>query len=152
MAESRQHSARRLLLGISTLGSVRVAQRIATLDTPHRFRTNRQLWAYSGLAVVTHSSAASRVVQGEIRRAARPGGTRGLNPNSQRPLKEGFTGAALTASVQGAFKPYDANLVEHGMGPALARLTVARKMAAVTLAVWKKGEPFDPQQVVKHVA
>jgi hypothetical protein len=31
---------------------------VATIDTPHRFRTKRQLWSYSGLAVVTHSGCA----------------------------------------------------------------------------------------------
>ena len=30
---------------------------IALLQAPHRFRTKRQLWAYSGLALETHTSA-----------------------------------------------------------------------------------------------
>ena len=36
--------------------------------------------------------------------------------------------------------------------PALARLTVARKIAAITLAVWKKGARFDPELVMPHAA
>jgi len=31
----------------------------------------------------------------------------------------------------------------------LARLTLARKIAAITLAVWKKGERFDPEKLTK---
>jgi hypothetical protein len=38
------------------------------------------------------------------------------------------------------------------MRPALARLTVARKIAAITLAVWKKGERFEPELVIPHAA
>ena len=33
------------------LGPIRVALLIALLQTPHRFRTKRQLWAYCGLAL-----------------------------------------------------------------------------------------------------
>lgn len=57
LLESRRHEANKLLQQIPELGPVRVAQIIATIDTPHRLRTKRPLWAYLGLAVVTHSSA-----------------------------------------------------------------------------------------------
>ena len=144
VSESRKHPAHRLLQSIAGLGPVRVAQLIAAIDSPHRFRTKRQLWAYSGLAVTTKSSADYRVVKGELRRAARTRATRGLNANYNRTLKHVFKDAALLASARGAFKPYYDHLVEQGMRPALARLTVARKIAAITLAVWKKGESFDP--------
>jgi hypothetical protein len=36
---------------------VRVALLLATMKTPWRFRTKRNLWAYSGLAVVTKTTA-----------------------------------------------------------------------------------------------
>jgi len=57
LAESRKHPAARVLRKIPYLGPVRVAVLIALLQTPHRFRTKRQLWAYSGLALETHTSA-----------------------------------------------------------------------------------------------
>lgn len=38
------------------LGPVRVTLLIALIQTPHRFRTRRQLWAYSGLALETRVS------------------------------------------------------------------------------------------------
>jgi transposase len=34
---------------------------LGILQTPHRFRTKRQLWSYGGLAIETHSSADQRV-------------------------------------------------------------------------------------------
>ena len=34
-----------------------------------------------------------------------------------------------------------------GMKPAMARLTLARKIAAITLTVWKKGAHFDAKQL-----
>ena len=57
LAESRHHRAITLLRSIPQLGPIRSAQIVATADTPHRFRTKRQFWSYSGLAVVTHTSA-----------------------------------------------------------------------------------------------
>ena len=56
LAESRQHDATKLLEGIPYIGPIRAALLIALMQTPHRFRTKRQLWAYSGLALETHSS------------------------------------------------------------------------------------------------
>ncbi len=34
----------------------------------------------------------------------------------------------------------------------MARLTLARKMAAITLQVWKKGEAFDAEYVKPQAA
>jgi len=38
------------------------------------------------------------------------------------------------------------------MRPEMARLTLARKMAAITLHVWKKGEAFDPEYLQSQAA
>ena len=42
VAESKRHEAHHVLSGVPELGPIRVAQIIATIDTPHRFRTKRQ--------------------------------------------------------------------------------------------------------------
>jgi len=60
LAESRNHSARKLLRQIPSIGPIRAALLIALIQTPHRFRTKRQLWAYSGLAIETHGSGEYR--------------------------------------------------------------------------------------------
>jgi transposase len=46
LAESRKHPACKLLEQIPRLGPIRVALLIALIQTPHRFRTKRQLWSY----------------------------------------------------------------------------------------------------------
>jgi len=46
LAESQKHPANQLLRQIPRLGPVRVALLIGLIQTPHRFRTKRQLWAY----------------------------------------------------------------------------------------------------------
>ena len=40
---------------------------VALLQTPDRFRTKRQLWAYSGLALERHRSGEYRDVGGQLR-------------------------------------------------------------------------------------
>jgi hypothetical protein len=52
-----------------------------------------------------------------------------------------------------SFCPYTqlkTDLVERGLRPELARVTIARRIAAVTLAVWKRGEAFDADKLIKH--
>src|ERR1700724_2149699 len=56
LLESRKHKAVKLLRQIPSIGPIRAAMLVALLQTPHRFRTKRQLWAYSGFAVETHDS------------------------------------------------------------------------------------------------
>jgi transposase len=143
IGESRRHPPSKWLRTVPTLGPVRVAQLMAAVVTPYRFRSKRQFWAYLGLAVITKSSADYRMVDGQARRAARPPATRGLNQNCNRRLKQVFKGAALTGSRRGPLKPYYDALVEGGLRAELARLTLARKIAAIALAVWKQQEPFD---------
>src|SRR5206468_8484652 len=52
LAESRRHRAVSLLRTIPQMGPIRCAFIVATVDTPHRFRTKRQFCSYVGLAVV----------------------------------------------------------------------------------------------------
>ena len=50
----------KLLRQIPSIGPIRAALLVALLQTPHRFRGKRQLWAYSGFAVQTHDSGEYR--------------------------------------------------------------------------------------------
>src|SRR5258708_39188391 len=65
LAESAKHQASKPLCQIPSIGRIRAAQLIAILQTPNRFRSKRQLWAYGGLAIATHSSADHRYVDGQ---------------------------------------------------------------------------------------
>src|SRR5436305_664911 len=151
--ECRKHPATDLLTSIPFLGPIRAALLIARVQTPFRFRGKRQFWAYAGLALETRSSADYRFVEGELRRAKKPVFIRGLNLNHNHDLKNIFKGAATSASAMpGPFRDFYENLLGKGMEPEMARLTLARKIAAVSLTVWKKGERFDPEQLKSQAA
>jgi len=65
---------------------------------------------------------------------------RGLDHSHNHHLKYVFKSAAVQASTrQGPFRDFYEALVAKGMRPEMARLTLARKIAVITLAVWKKG-------------
>jgi transposase len=153
LVESGKHGASKLLCQIPSIGPIRAAQLIAILQTPHRFRTKRQLWAYGGLAIETHSSADHRYVEGQLRSSKRQVSLRGLNRNHNHDLKNIFKGAAIIAATKaGPFQEFYAALVAKGMRPEMARLTLARKIAAITLIVWKKGVSFDAQHLKPQTA
>src|SRR5713226_2772321 len=65
LAESRKHAITAKLRQIPSLGPIRAALAVALIQTPHRFRTKRQLWAYSGLALETRTSGEHRYVRGQ---------------------------------------------------------------------------------------
>jgi transposase len=149
LTEARRDPAWPVLRTIPFLGPVRVALLLATLGTPWRFRTKRQLWAYAGLAVVTHSSADYLVVGSHVVRRRRAPRTRGLNRNHNRIVKDVFKGAATAATTRsGALQDFYQRLLTQGMRPELARVTLTRKLAALTLRLWKRGERYDPTQLM----
>ena len=123
------------------------------MQTPHRFRTKRQLWAYCGLALKTSTSGEYRIVEGQLKRSKKFLAIRGLNANHNHDLKNIFKGAATrAAAVPGPFHEFHAGLVARGMKPTMARLTLARKIAAITLIVWKKGVRFDAEHLKQQAA
>jgi transposase len=153
LAESRKHKASKLLRQIPCIGPIRAARLIALMQTPHRFRSKRQLWTYSGLAVETHDSAQFRFVRGQLQRSKKPQQLRGLNRNHNHEMKEIFKSTATTASHgAGPFHDFYAGLLAKGMEPEMARLTLARKIAAITLTLWKKGARFDAEQLKAQAA
>jgi transposase len=68
LRESGKHAAVKLLRQIPAIGPIRSALLVALRQTPHRFRTKRQLWAYSGFAVRTYDSGEYRMVSGKVHR------------------------------------------------------------------------------------
>jgi transposase len=147
VAESKKHRAATLLATIPQLGPVRSAMILAIVDTPHRFRTRRQLWSYSGLVVVTHMSSEYEMKDGRVVRSRKPIATRGLNRNCNRTLKDIFIAAATGGSWKEPYRSYLEGLHARGVRKEMARLTLARKIAAIALTIWKKGERFDPKKL-----
>jgi transposase len=152
MKEARRQTAYGWLMSVPQFGAVSVAQLLAIVSTPHRFRSKRQFWTYVGLAVVSRTTADHEVVNGVLRRSKRPVSTRGLNRNHNHLLKRVFKNAATGACHSGPFKAGYDRRVALGMVPSLARLTVARQLAATTLAVWKRGEQFNPERMKQQAA
>ena len=149
----RKHPAAKWLQSVPFLGPLRTAVLIGRVKTPHRFRSKRQFWAYCGLALETRDSGEYCVVNGQVERRKRPVLVRGLNWNHNHELKNLFKGAATTASAgSGVFQQFYLGLLNKGMQPEMARLTLARKIAAITLKIWKKGEAFNPEHLKSQAA
>jgi len=144
LAESKKHKAWKRLCEIPSIGPIRAAVLLGILQTAHRFRTKRQLWTYSGLGIEVHSSADHQVVKGQLQRKKKHVEVRGLNRNCNHDLKNLFKGAAVAAATKpGPFEEFYAALLAKGMRPEMARLTLARKIAAIVLIIWKRGVCFD---------
>jgi transposase len=153
LAECRKHPAMKWLQSVPFLGTVRTAVLIGRVQTPHRFRTKRQFWSYCGLALETYDSAQYHVVHGQVERKPRPVQVRGLNWNHNHDLKGVFKSAAtMAAHREGVFGEFYAGLLAKGMRPEMARLTLARKIAAITLKIWKEGGTFNAEQVKPQAA
>jgi transposase len=112
LSEGRRHKAVQLLRTIPQVGPIRAAQIVASAGTPHRFRTKRQFWSYSGLAVGTHTSAEYEMRDGRVVRRNKPVATRGLNANCNRRLHSVFISAATSGGA--SWQPYLNNLQEKG--------------------------------------
>jgi transposase len=153
LVESRKHKAVKVLGQIPCIGPIRAALLLALMQTPHRFRSKRQLWTYSGLGVKTRDSAQHCYVDGRLKRSKRPQQVRGLNQNHNHEMKEIFKSTAMSASrCGGPFGDFYAGLLAKGMKPEMARLTLARKIAAITLTLWKKGGRFDAEHLKAQAA
>jgi len=119
LEEAKTHPIIRRLATAPGMGPIRTAQVVAITANPHRFRTRRQYWSYCGFGIVTRSGRweRSQVLQ-----------TRGLT-RKRHPLH----------------KDYE-RMLAAGIKPNLAKLTLARKIAATVLSMWKHGEVYDPRR------
>ena len=147
LREAKKHTIVRTLETAPGFGPIRAARLVPVVITPHRFRTRRQFWSYCGLGVVTRSS--SDWIQtsdgGWIK--ARVAQTRGLSREYNHVLKDIFKGAATTVITQRNKDPIHARyerLLDGGTKPTLAKLSLARMIAATVLRMWKDEKEYDP--------
>jgi transposase len=149
LAEAKTHPIIRKLATAPGMGPIRTAQVVAIVGDPHRFRTRRQFWSYSGLGIVMRSSAdwvrekTGRWVRSEIQQ------TRGLSRKRHPLLKSVFKGAATTVIGQLPGHPLHEDYLrtlQAGTKPNLAKLTLARRIAAMVLSMWKHQEAYDPKR------
>lgn len=149
LARAAEFPEFQLLQTVPYVGELRAAELIAIIGTPTRFNSLRQFWAYAGLAVVRRVSAEHRVENGRI---VREQISRGLHLNSNRHvrLKKIFKDIALYGSLgRGEFREIYEHHVKRGKTPAIARVALARKVAAVVRAIWQSGQPFQSNSAAK---
>jgi transposase len=147
LREAKQHPIVRILETAPGFGPIRAARLVPVVITPHRFRTKRQFWSYCGLGIVTRSSSdwVQTADGGWIK--TRVPQTRGLSRQHNRVLKSIFKGAATTLITQRSKDPLHARyarLLDGGTKPTLAKLSLARMIAATVLRMWKDEEEYDP--------
>jgi transposase len=147
--EAKAHTIIRKLQTAPGMGAIRTAQVVAIVVSPHRFRTARQFWSYCGLGIVMRSSSDwvrhnGKWIRAEVQQ------TRGLNRNCNPLLKSVFKGAATTVIQQLRDHPLHQSyqrMLNAGIKPNLAKLTLARRIAAAMLAMWRNSEVYDPKRV-----
>jgi len=153
MAEARKRKITRILMTCPGMGEVRVAQLLPIVVTPYRFSGKRSFWAYCGMAIVMRSSSDwARAQDGRwVRLPVQQ--TRGLNRNYNHTLKQIFKGAATTviqcARREDPLYLHYKQLLDGGTKPNLAKLTIARQIAAIVLAMWRSEEVYDPAKLRK---
>ena len=146
--EARKHTVTRLLRSLPGIGPIRAATILAVVGMPFRFPNKRAVWAYSGFAVVSRSTGDHKVTRdGIVVPNSHSQVTRGLNRNRNPHLKAVFKGAVVPAVRRPEFKAYYEQLLERGLKKKVAKVHVARKLAAITLSLWKKGERYDPTKL-----
>ena len=149
LSEVKTHPIIRKLSTVPGMGPIRSAHVVAIGGTPERFRTRRQFWSYAGLGIITRTSAEwGQERGGEWVRAPKVQ-TRGLSRRRQPRLKAVFKGAATTVISQLSEHPLHADherLLRSGTKPPLARLTLARRIAAIVLAMWRHQEVYNPKR------
>src|SRR5216683_7501289 len=107
------------------------------------------VWAW----LETRDSGEYHFVKGQVRRRKKQATIRGLNKDYNHDLKGLFKGAATRASVKpGPFQEFYQRSLAKGIKPTMVRLTLARKIAAITLTLWKKGENFDAEKLKSQAA
>jgi len=148
LKEAKTHPTVRIISTAPGMGRIRSAQVVAVVATPQRFRTRQQFWSYCGLGIVTRSSADWVYVNGQKeRREVRQ--TRGLTRKRNPLLKQVFKGAATTVITQLADHPLHEDyqrMIDSGIKPNLARITLARRISAIVLSMWKHQEVYDPSR------
>jgi hypothetical protein len=93
-----------------------------------------------------------RYVGGQLH-AKKPQQLRGLNHNHNHQIKEIFKSTATSATrCAPPFQHFLCEIAQQRHGARDGRLTLARKIAAITLTVWKKGARFDATQLEAQAA
>ena len=134
----RQFKEAKYLMSIPAIKEIQASKIIAYVVDPARFRNKYKFWSYCGLVKHLRRSA------GRLYGSKRAYGNLGL--------KCVFKMAAHSAlRSHGALRQYYDSLRANGTSDSAARNAVARKIAAITLSVWKTNERYNEQKVLPYL-
>jgi hypothetical protein len=145
--EAHRHAITKLLETCPGFGPIRVAQVVATVVSPFRFRKRQ----HCGLGILMRNSSDwDQMPDGAWRRVT-VNATRGINQNHNHMLKAVFKGAATTViRLSPADEPLRQVYLRQtaaGTKPTMAKLALARKLAALQLSMWKHQEVYDAKRI-----
>jgi transposase len=133
--QSRQYPEIKLFKALPGIDFINAATISAILETPWRFTDKRKVWMYAGLGV-------------EKRESGEKVYSKKLTKNYNRLLKYTVKQAA-EAAIRAKDNPFRRKYLRmtliQGVVPHRAKLTVARDILAVLLAMWKKGERYNSE-------
>ena len=120
-----------LLKAIRGIGPKTAAAMIAVIDTPWRFENKRRLWKYAGLGVCRPWTTAPEKAHDRSDKA----GNRLLKNAAMTAAKSAVTG-------KNQFATHYRRMLAGGTSRAMALKTIARRILATALAIWKSGIPY----------
>lgn len=138
-AETRPECRR--LMEVSGVGPICALSFYSSIEDPTRFDRPSDVAAYLGLEPRRYQS-------GEVSR------TRGITKSGDKLTRTHLVTAAMVFQRRApdcALKDWHKALKER-VGPKRARIALARKLAIVLLAMWKKDEPFIPYPALKPIS
>jgi transposase len=125
----------RRFMDIPGIGPICALTFYAAVAEPHRFRRSADIGSYLGLTPKLHQSGLTKRV-GRISKMGNVPTRALLVRASTQFMKSSNAGTQLHAwALQ----------VEQRRGRGRARVALARKLATIMLAMWKSGEPYQPQ-------
>jgi len=134
-AHAKQYPEIKLFKALPGIGFINAATVSALLETPHRFADKRKVWMYAGLGLMKRSSGGKLYSER-------------LTTEYNRLLKYTIKQAA-EAAIRANDNPFRRKYLDmtllRGVAPHRAKLTIARDMLAIMLAMWKKGEKYNPE-------
>jgi len=139
IACARRFKETRCLTSLPGIEALQASKIIAQVVDPGRFQNKYKFWSYCGL--VRHQRIS----------AGRAYGTKRIWGN--RILKCVFKMAAHSAlKGKNALRLYYESLRAKGVSDKSARNAVARKIAAISLVLWKHNQRYDERKVIEHLS
>ena len=132
--QAKQYPKIKRFEDIPGIGFIHAATISAILETPYRFSNERKVWMYTGLVLMTRSSA-GKLSSEKL--------TTDYNRLLKYTIMQASEAAIRTEDNPLRQKYLDMTLL-HGVAPYRARLMVARDMLATIWAMWEKGEKCNP--------